>query len=214
MITSVSSLATYSQNLDFIPKYCKKLASTCVFLTEKVRQVAYPYIVASSGTYYCGQGASELVVAKKLDSNASDKAIEPKREYLITHGVLMGATGVCGILEGLNGFGAISYGKFAQSVCVAGSIFFLYANIANLEENIRVYHELMKNADLPKGLERDHFIFQKSSVIWGILSNLGYIFATACLLFNASATMAFIFGVLGSFSGAFKFLCDCVLEIR
>ncbi|MEI8365770.1 MAG: hypothetical protein WCF65_05060 [Parachlamydiaceae bacterium] len=212
MISSVtSSLATGSRLLEFIPKCCSAVLFRCHFLVDKVRHVAYSSFVAGSGAYHCGWGTAELSGAMTNTGLNKGYKLAPSLNYQIIHGTFIGATGVCGVLEGLNSFGWINYGKIATTVCSAGSIFFLYANIAALEESVRIYEELQKH-EIEGGLvEQEKNAFRKCAAIWGILSNLGYIVATACVLFGASTAMAFVFGVIGTLSGAFKFICDMLL---
>lgn len=206
-----------ARTLEFIPKYGTIVASRLSFLISKISRLAYPAYVASCGAYYTASGAYSLSTSLKTPvKDVADKVnrLSPARDFLRIYGGFTLATGICGVLEALNSFGVINYGKFTNIVYALGSITFLYANLAALEENIRVFQVLQKTevADHPNAHER--LSMQKSSAIWGILSNMGYIVATACLLLGASSGMAFVFGVIGAFSSGFKMLYDFVIAYQ
>ena len=75
---------------------------------------------------------------------------------------------------------------------------------------MRVYEEIQKAEGEGRGIAE----FQKQSNLLGIISNLGYIMATALILFGGSTAMALVLGVIGSFSGAMKILYDYLPEVE
>jgi len=217
MLSSCNLLAPSRIFFESFPQYCSKVISEYGELSRKIHQITQPYFASCSGIYHCGYGTVELsknIYALNLSAELLDDievdSLAPSTTYLHLHGFLTVAAGVCSLFEGLSAFGVINFGEITGSICTAGSVFFLYANLIALEENIRVYEELLRK-EVDNEMDEEKLTIQKHAVIWGILGNLGYITATAILLLGGSTAMALIIGIIASFSNGFKVLCDFIL---
>lgn len=134
--------------------------------------------------------------------------------YLNMHGGLMLSSGGFSLLDALQEFGLMSLGSIANVVSNVGSVLFLCANIIALEENVRLYHEL-KNTDWDKtNIDEKELQWLKQSTCWGILSNIGYIIATATLLFSSATSLALVIGLLSCLAGGIKILYDLAIWVK
>lgn len=206
----INSISVNSHHFANVSQFCKNLFNSSSGLAEKIQQIAYPYFTAGSGVYYCGSGGKEIYSATVGYAVEKRDVFSPSRLFQGIQGFFITATGVCGVAEAFNSFDLINYGGFTNSVYAAGNIFFLCANLVALEDAVRVYEEIQK----AEGEGREIAEFQKQSNLLGIISNLGYIMATALILFGGSTAMALVLGIIGSFSGAMKILYDYLPEVE
>lgn len=172
-------------------------------LADLIKKVAYPVFKATTSSYLASFGSFELsrLNAARSSQMAADKA------YLSTHGALITASGACGIVEMLDRCGIVTLGQeVSKALFMAGSLFFLMANIIALEENVRLY-EIAES--LPPQDETTFWL--RRSAVSGMLSNINYIIATATLLLGGPTAIALVIGAIGAMSGAFKILCDFVM---
>lgn len=178
----------------------------------------YPYFITCTGLYHFGNGTSRISQTVELKTQditqktckAAATVFAPSDYFLKMNGIFSTATGLCSVLEAFNHFGIINLGTVANLICTTGSLCFIYANVVALEENIRIFQEVKRSEgnDQPDSQAN----LRKQSAIFGILSNIGYILATALVLFSAPTALALVIGVVSSFSGGLKILSDLFLD--
>jgi len=130
-------------------------------------------------------------------------------KYLFAHGSLLIGAAACNAMDAAESFGMISLHKFSSSVLNAGNALFAYANFIALEENLRIYALAKESAPDDKAGS-----WLKHAAMFGILSNIGYITSTACVLFGASTAISVLIGLLSACCGGIKILCDIVANFQ
>lgn len=182
-------------------------------LEQLIRKLAYPIFRGTTSSYLAGFGSLELLQAHQKapskDRQASATDLKSSSVYLNTHGGLIAASGIGGIMETLEYCGVATFGAVGPAIFKASNLCFLGANIIALEENVRLYNAVSEAEDSLSGKP-----LLMLSAISGIISNLGYIFATSVLLLGGPVGIALAIGVVGACSGAYKILCDFILWKR
>jgi len=181
-------------------------------ICERVQSVIIPYFKAGSSTFLCGFGSIE--VHGSFSENRSKNAPQKLLSYSEMHGMLLLGAGFCNGLEALNDFSIVNLGKIYTPINIAGGFLFLFANLLSLEENITLYLKCQTTERDLSDIDRASFQTEQHSAIFGILSSLGYITATAFALFGASTTIALLVGVLSAFFGGLKILIDFLAWMR
>lgn len=182
-------------------------------LASKVQEAIYPHFQISSSVYFFGMGSIEMF--NVLYPSASDQKIKTIRNAcLAVHGGLLIGVGVSSALEALHSCGLICLGNLRNLVCFGGNLLFLTANLVALEENIRLYWHISVSDQMDMDKDQSKLFWEKQSIIWGILSNLGYITAAACLLFGGGTALALLIGVISSFFGGLKALHDFITNLQ
>lgn len=216
MLTFLPSIFHLPHHAQFLQKYL--LGSPARYaLSEKIKELIIPYFKLGASAYLSGFGCSEIAknFSKKqaLDqlNSTQHKAFNCSTTYLNMHGGLMLSSGYFSLIDALNEFGVISLGSLATAVCTAGSVLFLCANIIALEENVRLFNDLNETDWSQTNIDEQELRWLRQSAFWGILSNLGYIGATASLLFSGATPLALLVAVLSCFAGGIKILHDLSL---
>lgn len=164
-------------------------------LAQKISGLLPASLKATWALIYCSQGSAELINRRKTAF----------ADYQHSHGSLQVGAGLCNGMEALHEFKCINLGRLLSAVQKVGGALFLFANLVALEENISLYEDLRRTGGREKPKELP---WRLRAAITGILSNLGYIAATALTLFGSATTMALVIGILSACFGCLKILCD------
>lgn len=186
-------------------------------ISDKIKKIAIPCFKAATSLYFFTFGGSELaqnLIKKniKIQTDTSEfKKILPLKSYLNLHGVLMFGSGIFCLIDALDEFGVNTLGYMANIASLAGSVLFLCANIIALEENVRLI-QVLKETDWSKtNIDEKELDWLKRSSFFGAVSNIGYIIATASLLFSGATTAAIVIAVLSCCAGGIKILSDLMV---
>jgi hypothetical protein len=184
-------------------------------LTKKIYEFCFPYFKSGSGFFFLGFGICEtyhmLSDKKRLNLNTENK-ISPN--YLGLHGTLLIGAGICTEVESLHSFSVINLGSILSKISSAGGVLFLLANFVGLQANINMYEQGQNIDCTTSEKNRQIAYWMCRSAVTGILSNLGYIIATAIALFGASTAIAVLIGIISSCFGGIKILFDLVAWMK
>lgn len=186
-------------------------------ISERIQKLAYPFFKGGSSLYLCSTGTAEIVqnITKKAEdpriSVLSKQSLVPSNAYLNLHGGLMISSGSFSLIDLLHEFGVINIGSIANAVCTAGSVLFLCANIFALEENVRLYNEIENTDWAQTNIDEKELRWLKNAACFGIVSNLGYLVATAALLFGGATAITILIAVLSSLAGGIKILYELTI---
>lgn len=194
-------------------------------ISDRIKNLAISIFKLSTSLYLGVFGTCELVQknmqADPQKVNGTSKTTLQKVQsssyaYLCIHGGLMTGSGVFGLLEALESFGVTSFGltsvgNVANGLGAAGNILFLGANIIALAENMRLYNDIKETDWTKTNIVEGELIWIEQSVMWGIVSNLGYIVATASLIYHGMTALVLVVAALSCFAGGIKILYDLAL---
>ena len=215
MLTSIPPILN-AAHMGVNSRSCFGVISNRAF-SEKIKQIAIACFKACTSLYFGTFGTTELIQGthKKIVSsdNYSNKteALKSSKAFLNLHGSLM--LGCCSLtlIDALHAFGVIAMGSMATILSNAGSVLFLCANVFALEENIRLWNVLKDTDWSCTNITEKELAWTKQSTFWGALSNIGYILATASLLFSGVTAWTLIIAILSCFAGGVKMLCDLLI---
>jgi hypothetical protein len=193
-------------------------------LFQKIYDFVLPYFKAGTSLFFFGYGTKELYMdvrqtTEKKDVKKPTNALALNNfrqasldvssfEHAIAHGVLFLGAGMCTALEAFHLFALTNLESFASLVGYGGAGCFLFANLVALEQNMNIYAKADQLSSEASEEERQEAWQLKKSAILGIISNLGYILATAVSLLGDLTAIVLLFGSVGACSGCFKILYD------
>lgn len=128
--------------------------------------------------------------------------------YNIIHGSLFLASGLCAVTSSLHDLGAYSLGKAADVLNTVENWTYLVGSVLGLcyfTERYREADELPPNAT-PEQIESARR--KKTSAVMGIIGCVGWIVNIALTFIGGLATVAFVIGLLATFTGFIKILYD------
>lgn len=193
---------------------------------ERIQQIAALLFKAGSSLYLLSFGAYEtfhsrqaavpetcrrmtiLQTPVETASRIGKETLFPSTDFLDEHGKLMAASGCLYLLDILQDFGLVARGNLSDLFSTVGSAFFLCANVYALEENIRVYQEIDNTDRGIANVDPQELHWLKQAALWGAMSNVGYIIATASVLFNGATAVTLLIAILSCLAGGMKILCD------
>lgn len=194
-----------------LSKQCLETISTCL-RSEKIKIIANGIFKSGTSSYFCAFGIMELflgIVKKEADETITlNKITEVSSNYFNVHGGLMFGCGLLSLADALHDFGIINLGSILNAVSHAANVLFLGTNILALKENVRLFHELRDIDRAQTNIDEKELHLRKQSVFFGITSNIGYIIATASLLYSGATALTIIIILFSCFSGGIKILYD------
>jgi len=200
MITNISSNWPSIHPVTLFPQAARVITE----INEKIAKFVLPYFSAGCSFFLFSQGVLELFYSQKAQSS---------REYLQAHGGLLVGSGFCTGVTYLHTKSIVNLGILLPIIQTVGSVLFLYAHLVALDENMTTL-ERLRNTSICNNPQKEHLLnLQKRSAIFGILSNLGYIAATALALFGATATGALVIGIIAACFGGLKMLHDLLASL-
>lgn len=184
-----------------------------VAVIEKIENITLPYFKSLASFYLGVFGTLEIkqCVQKKNPENITRleyRTLSASKAYLNLHGALLVGSGIFSMVDALHEFGLLGLSRTAEIISIAGSVLFLGANIIALEENVRLFNEIVNTDWSTRNVDAKELDLLKLSTFWGILSNIGYIAATASLLFSGATTITLVLGALSCFAGGVKIIYD------
>lgn len=205
-ISALSKFPAYIEQLTII----RRLGGV-----QKVYDICLSLFKGGSGLFFLGYGTKEIAFdARQLTpsqwhlENKKKLAINTAAEYALAHGTLFAAAGICSILECLHYFSAVNLGQHLPIFSCFSAGLFLFANFVALEQNINLFVEAQEIIKEKVQSEIPNALIQMRSAFLGMISNLGYIMATAVAVMGASAGIAFLIGCVAACFGALKILHD------
>lgn len=190
-----------SRFIDFAMS-AKEYASEGFELSEKVYKLALPWILTSSGVYYCGIGAGELLYNEKAHNEIDVARKTTGNPFKRMHGYMYVGTGVVESMEAFLAFTKKSVAHCFSWLRHFGHTCFFFANLIELHRNLLAY-------------ERGEGGFSsqaKEIAMMGILSNLGYMVGLALALFDSTMTLACILMFLAALLSGIKFVSIILLS--
>jgi hypothetical protein len=197
----------------FLSKQCLETVSTCL-RSEKIKTIANGIFKGGTSSYFCAFGIMELFLGiVKKEANETEvitlnKITEVSSHYFNLHGGLMFGCGLLSLADALHDFGIINLGSILNAVSHAANVLFLGTNILALKENIRLFHDLRDTDRTQINIDEKELHLRKQSVFFGIASNIGYIIATASLLYSGATALTILIILFSCFSGGIKILYD------
>jgi hypothetical protein len=208
----ITSEATH--RLLSLSKLCVETVSVCL-ISEKIKTAAMHCFKGSTSAYLCLFGTLELsqsIVEKKMfeeeENTALHKVLNASKTYFPSHGGMLLGSGLCSLAEALHEFGVVNIGSIKGLMSSAANVLFLGANILSLKENIRLLHDLMTTDWTTTNIEKEELHWLKQSAFFGLVSNLGYIIATASLLYGGATPFTLVVAIFSCFSGGIKMVYD------
>lgn len=167
-------------------------------LSQRIYWLAFPYIQAIKGIYYCGQGSKELA----YDSSHYQNVNCSNRAYRIPvnkiHGALYVGTGIGDSAEALRTFTRKSVTHCSSWLRHFGNTCFFFANFIELTAHISAFRKSVATDSL----------HSKKSAILGIMTSIGYMTALALALFQSTMTTAFIIAMASNLLYGLKIMHD------
>lgn len=205
MINSISRIPTFQIPL---PPWAISIAEKSASLSTKISVVADAIFLPGCAVFLGIQGLSEMFSARKAPSAPTNGLLS--HHYLQTHGSFLLGSGVCTGLDVLHKWEFINLGSLLKVFQGIGSFLFLYANVFALEKNINQYESLRQKISDHQPSPHEKWLLR--GALAGILSNLGYITATAAAVFGAATAIALLIGVISACFGNLKILYDFLGE--
>lgn len=170
---------------------CFGLVQNGSMIAYGVEEVAVGYLPSKFGSK--SEKATQPLPLKKIE--------EIKTKQFGVHGIAYIASGIFETLGGLESYKLLNLGGIRPSLEIAGWSLFLFANLYNLEKNIRIFQEAK---ELGGTLGHRYQV----SAILGMMNSLGYIFATLFTSIPGTQEIALTLALLAIFSGIIKFFYD------
>lgn len=180
-------------------------------VSEKTQKIAIECFKGGTSAYFFSFGILELfqgISKKKEEESTLNKVINASTDYFNLHGGLLIGCGLLTLADALQEFGLLNLSTIGNLVSAATNVIFLCANIIALEENVRLFYELKETDWTKTNISEDELRWMKQSAFFGFISNLGYITATACLLFSGATAFTIIIAIFSCFSGGIKIIYD------
>lgn len=195
-----------------LSKFCETI-SACQ-LSERVKTLAISCFKGGTCAYLCLFGNLELyqnIIAKKteeIQNSTLCKVTSLSKAYFNVHGGLLLGCGLLSLADLLHEFGVLNLGPIENIVNVGTNVLFLCASILALKENIRVLYELKNLDKTAANLDEKELHWIGQSAFFGLISNVGYIIATASLIFNGATTFTILAAIFSCFFGGIKVIYD------
>jgi hypothetical protein len=209
LATHASASLLQTAIVPFVRSSCYGLKP--LLCNPKVKDVALRCIQGGSSFYLSSFGVFELTRSVRSQKITTEKTQEIRQQtfsssssYLALHGACMLGSGISYLFDLFNKLGVIIQQSPSTLFATLGNVAFLCANLVSLDENIRLYQEL---------IETQHEIDPKllRSTCWGITSNTGYILAMGALLFGYANALTLLIALLSCLAGGIKILYDVMI---